>query len=48
MKQSEFLICILATVAKVSRALGGLAFAAVVIDIYKTVVDWLKCWDMQN
>ena len=39
MEQSEFLLCILATVAKVSRAIGGLALAAVVIDIHRTVVD---------
>ena len=39
MDQSEFLLCILASVAKVERAMGGLALAAVVIDINRTVVD---------
>ena len=38
MEQSEFLLSILAIVAKVDRAIGGLALAAVVIDVHGTVV----------
>ena len=39
MEQSEFLLCILATVAKVDRAVGGLILDAVVIDVNRIVVD---------
>ena len=38
MEHSEFL-SILATVAKVDRAMGGLALGVAVIDVYRTVVD---------
>ena len=34
LEQSEFLYCILATVAKVARAMGGFVLAAVVIDTF--------------
>ena len=38
-EQSEFLYCILATVALGARAMGGFVLSAVVIDIHRTVVD---------
>ena len=39
MEQIEFFLCVLATVAKVDRAMGGIALAAVVVNIHRTVVD---------
>ena len=48
MQPREFLLFILAIVAKVGRAIGGLELAAVVIGIHRTVVDLLECWDVQN